>query len=70
MRDVLKLEVIYVRGAGKGAVSNANLDARGRGVAVVDGGILSDIDARGTGVGYSGVGDGKAGWGGEGWAAG
>ncbi len=53
-----------------GAVGDANVDAGGRGVTVVDGSMLAEVDARGAGVGYSGVVDGKVGWVSDGWAAG
>ncbi len=53
-----------------GAIGNANTDAGGRDVAVVDGGVLAEVDAGGSSVGYSGVVDGKMGWVGDGWAAG
>jgi hypothetical protein len=52
------------------AVGNANTNAEGRGVAVVDKGMLAELDAGGTGVGYSCVVDGKVGWVRDGWAAG
>ncbi len=42
-------------GACDGAVGSANTDAGGRGVAVVDEGVLAEVDAGGFGVGYSGV---------------
>jgi hypothetical protein len=54
-REVLELELGAGGGACNCAVGNANTDAEGRGVAVVDGGILAEVDARGSGVGYSGV---------------
>ncbi len=69
-REVLELEVSAGRVAGNGAIGNANMDAENRGVAVVNWGFLAEVAAKSTSVGYSGVGDGKAGWGGEGWAAG
>ncbi len=68
--DLLELELSASRGASNGAISNANADAGGRGVAVVNGGVLAKVDARGTSVGYFGVSDGNAGWVGEGWAVG
>ncbi len=40
-----------VGGACDGAIGNANMDARGRGVAVADRSLLAEVDARGTGVG-------------------
>jgi hypothetical protein len=52
-----------------GVVGNSNADAGGRGVAVVDGGMLTEVDARGTGVGYSGVVDIMLGWVRGWWAA-
>ncbi len=57
-------------GACDGAVGNANTDAEGRGVAVVDRGVLAEVDAGGSGVGYFGVVDWKMGWIRDGWAAG
>jgi hypothetical protein len=41
-----------------------------RGVVVVDGGMLAEVDAGGSSVGYSGVVDEKLGWVRDGWAAG
>ncbi len=70
LREVLELELGTGRGACNGAIGNANTDAGGRGVAVVDGGMLAEVDAGGTGVSYSSVVDGKVGWVGDGWAAG
>ncbi len=61
-REVLELELSAGGGACDGAVGDANADVRGRGVAVVDGSMLTEVDARGTSVGYSSVGDGKVGW--------
>jgi hypothetical protein len=69
-REVLELELGAGRGACNGAVGNANAVAGGRGVAVVDGSVLAEVDARGTGVSYSSVVDGKVGWISDGWAAG
>jgi hypothetical protein len=69
-REVLELELGAGEGACNGAVSNANTDAGGRGVTVVDGGVLAKIDDGGTGVGYSGVVDRKVGLVRDGWAAG
>jgi hypothetical protein len=57
-------------GACNGAISNANTDAGGRGVMVADRSVLAEVDARGTGVGYSSVVGGKVGWVKGGWAAG
>ncbi len=68
--EVLKLELGAGGGACDGAIGNANTDAGGRGVAVVDGGVLAEVDAGGSSVGYSGVVDWKMGWVGNGWAAG
>ncbi len=70
MREVLELELGTGRGACNGAVSDANTDAGGRGVMVVDLGVLAEIDAGSTSVSYSSVVDGKVGWVGDGWAAG
>jgi hypothetical protein len=69
-REVLQLELGTGGGACNGAISNANTDAGRRGVAVVDRGMLVEVDARGSGVGYSGVVDGKVEWVRDGWAAG
>jgi hypothetical protein len=56
-------------GACDGAVGKANTNAGDRGVAVVVGGVLAEVDAGGSSVGYSGVVDGKMGWVRDGWAA-
>ncbi len=69
-REVFELELSAGGGAGNGAISNAHADAGGRCVAVVNGGVLAKVDARGASFGYSSVSDGKAGWVGGGWAAG
>ena len=69
-REVHELELGTGRGASNGAVGNANTDAGGRGVTVVDGGVLAEEDVRGSGVGYSGVVDRKMGWVRDGWAEG
>ncbi len=69
-REVLELELGTGRGACNGVVGNANTDAGGRGVAVVDGGMLAELDAGGSSVNYFGVVDGKMGWVRDGWAAG
>ncbi len=61
-REVCELELGAGREASNGVVGNANTDAGGRGVAVVDGGLLAEVDAGGSGVGYSGVVDEKEGW--------
>ncbi len=58
------------RGACNGAIANANTDAGGRSVAVVDGGVLAEVDAGGSGVSYSSVVDGKVGRVRDGWTAG
>ncbi len=42
-------------GACDGAIGNANMDAGGRGVAVVDGGVFGEVDAGGSGVCYANV---------------
>ncbi len=68
--EVLELELGAGGGACDGAVSNANTDAGGRGATVVDEGVLAEIDAGGSGVGYSGVVDWKMGLVRDGWAAG
>ncbi len=69
-REVIELELGAGRGACNGAIGNANTCSGGRGVVVVDGSFLSEVDARGTGVGYSSVVYGKVGWVSDGWAAG
>ncbi len=69
-REVLELELGAGRGACNGAIGDANTDAGGRGVVVVDGGVLPEVDAGGTGDGYSSVVDGKVGWVRDGRAAG
>ncbi len=53
-----------------GAIGSANTDAGGRGVAVVDRGVLGEVDAGGSDVCYAGVVDWKIGWVRDGWAAG
>jgi hypothetical protein len=68
--EVPELELGTGGGACNGAVSSANTSAGGRGIAVVDGGMLAELDARGSGVGYFGVVDWKMGWVRDGWAAG
>ncbi len=60
-REVLELELGTGGGACNGAVSDANADAGDRGVAVVDRSVLTEVDAGGAVVGYSGVVDGKVG---------
>jgi hypothetical protein len=69
-QEVLELELGTGGGACDGAIGSANTDAGGRGVAVVDGGVLADVDAGGSSVSYAGVVDWKMGWAGDGWAAG
>jgi hypothetical protein len=68
--EVLGLELGTGGGACNGAIGNANTDAGGRGVAVVEGGMLAEVDAGGSGVGYSGVVDWKMGWVRDRWATG
>jgi hypothetical protein len=68
--EVLKLKLGAGGGACNGAIGSANTDAGSRVVVVVDGGVLAGVDARGSGVGYSGVVDWKMGWVRDGWAAG
>jgi hypothetical protein len=46
------------------------MDAGGRGVAVVDGGMLGEVDAGGSSVCYAGLVDWQIGLLGDGWAAG
>ncbi len=52
---VHELELGAGRGACDGAIGSANTDAGGRGVVVVDGGLLGEVDAGGSGVCYAGV---------------
>jgi hypothetical protein len=68
--EVCELELGAGKGACDGAIGSANTDAGGRGVAVVDGGMLGEVDARGSGVCYAGVVDWQTGWVGDGWASG
>ena len=68
--EVRELELGAGRRACDGAITNANTDAGGRGVAVVDGGVLGEVDAGGSSVCYAGVVDWQIGWVGAGWAAG
>ncbi len=68
--EVLELELGAGGGACDGAVGSANTDAGGRGVAVVDRGVLGEVDAGGSDVCYASVVDWKIGWVGDGWAAG
>ncbi len=58
------------RGACNGFIGSANTDAGGRDVAVVDGGVLGEVNVGGSGVCYASVVDWKSGWVGDGWAAG
>jgi hypothetical protein len=53
--EVRELELGAGGGACNGATGNANMDAGGRDVAVVDRGIFGEVDARGSGVCYAGV---------------
>jgi hypothetical protein len=53
-----------------GAINSATTDAGGRGVAVVDRGLLGEVDAGGSGVCYASVVEWQIGWVGGGWAAG
>jgi hypothetical protein len=46
--EVLELELGAGRQACNGAVCDANTDAGCRGIAVVDGGVLAEVDAGGT----------------------
>ncbi len=68
--EVRELELGAGGGACNGAIGSANMDAGGRGVAVVEGGVLGEVDAGGSGVCYAGVADWQIGWVGDGWAAG
>jgi hypothetical protein len=67
--EVLEVELGAGGGACNGAIGSANKDAGSRGVAVVDRGMLVEVDAGGSGVSYSGVVDWKMGWDRDGWAA-
>jgi hypothetical protein len=69
-QEVLELDLGAGIGACNGALGNTNTDAGGRGVAVVDEGMLAEVDAGGSSVRYSGVVDGKMGWVRDGWATG
>ncbi len=68
--EVLELELGAGGGACDGAIGSANTDAGGRGVVVVDGGTLAEVDVGGSSVGYSSVVDWKMGWVRDWWAAG
>jgi hypothetical protein len=48
--EVCELELGAGRGACDGAIGSANTDAGGRGVVVVDRGVLGEVDAGGSGV--------------------
>jgi hypothetical protein len=68
--EVHELELGAGGGACDGTIGSANTDAGGRGVAMVDGGVLGEVDAGGSGVCYACVVDWQIGWVGDGWAAG
>ncbi len=68
--EVRELELSAGGGACNGAIGNANTNAGGRGVEVVDGGIFGEVDAVGSGVCYAGVVERQIGWVGGGWVAG
>jgi hypothetical protein len=68
--EVRELELGAGGGACNGAIGSAITDAGGRGVPVVDGGLLGEVDAGGSGVCYTGVVDWQIVRVGEGWAAG
>ncbi len=68
--EIRELELGAGGGACDGAISSANADAGGRGVGVVDGGLLGEVNAGGSGVYYTGVVDKKIEWVGDRWAAG
>ncbi len=68
--EVCELELGAGRGAHDGAIGSANMDAGDRGVAVVDEGVLGEVDAGGSSVCYAGVVDWQIGWVGDGWATG
>ncbi len=67
---VCELELGTGGGACDVAIGSANTDAGGRGVAVVDRGVLGEVDAGGSGVCYASVVDWQIGWLGDGWATG
>ncbi len=52
---VRELDLSAGGGACDGAAGNANTDAGGRGVVVVDGGMFDEVDAKGSGVCYAPV---------------
>ncbi len=68
--EILEHELGAGGGACDGAIGSANTDAGGRGVAAVDGGVLAEVDAGSSSVGYFGVVDWKMGWVRDGWVAG
>ncbi len=68
--EVRELELGAGGGSCDGAIGSANMNAGGGGVAVVDGGVLGEVDTGGFGVCYAGVVDWQIGWVGDGWAAG
>ncbi len=68
--EVRELESGTGGGACDSAIGSANTDAGGRGVAVVDGVVLGEVDAGGSGVCYAGVIDWQVKWVGDGWATG
>ncbi len=45
-REVLQLELSAGGGAGDGAIGNSNTDSGGRGVAMVNRGMLAEVDAQ------------------------
>jgi hypothetical protein len=53
--EVHELELGAGGGACDGAIGSANADAGGRGVVVVDGGVLGEVDAGGSRVCYAGL---------------
>ena len=57
-------------GVCNGAIGSTNMDAGGRGVVVIDGGVLGEVDAGGSSVCYAGVVDWQIVWVGDGWATG
>jgi hypothetical protein len=68
--EIFELELGTGGGAWDSAVGSTNTDAGGRGVAVVEGGVLGEVDAGGSSVCYAGVADWKMGLVRDGWAAG
>ncbi len=68
--EVCELELGTGRKVCNGAIGSANTDAGGRGVAVVDGGLLGEVDTGDASVCYASEVDWQIGWVGDGWATG